>query len=205
MTDLIKLLLSALAGYLLGSVSFSIILSRLFYRDDIREHGSGNAGMTNTLRTYGKPSAALVLVGDGFKGLLSAYVGLLLSGPEGACVAGLFAVVGHMFPLYFGFRGGKGVATAAGALLFICPPVLLGLLVVFLLVILISRYVSLGSVTVAVLYPLVMAWIMGDDGLLNAFVVCPFLIALLVIWGHRSNIKRLLSGTENKLGQKSKE
>lgn len=204
MSDLTKLLLPALIGYLLGSISFSIILSRLCYRDDIRRHGSGNAGMTNTLRTYGKPSAFLVLLGDAFKGFLSAYLGLLLAGPDGACAAGLFAVVGHMFPLYFGFRGGKGVATAAGVLLFTCPPVFAALAVVFLLVIFVSRYVSLGSVTVAVLYPLAMLWIMGDDGLLIPPVLCPFLMAALVIWAHRSNIRRLLSGTENKLGQKAK-
>ena len=204
MSEPIKLLLSILLGYLLGSISFSIILSRVRYQDDIRRHGSGNAGMTNTLRTSGKLSAALVLLGDAAKGMLAAWLGVLLAGPEAAYLAGLFAVVGHMFPLYFGFRGGKGVATAAGVLLFTCAPVFGGLAVVFGAVIFFSRYVSLGSVTVAVLYPLAMLWVMGDTGpwLTNPYVICPFLMAALVVWAHRSNIRRLLAGTENKLGAK---
>ena len=122
MTEPIKLLLSILLGYLLGSISFSIILSRLRYQDDIRRHGSGNAGMTNTLRTYGKLSAALVLLGDAAKGMLAAWLGGLLAGPEAAYLAGLFAVVGHMFPLYFGphapppprRRGGPGGCPCGG-------------------------------------------------------------------------------------------
>ena len=195
------LFLCALAGYLLGSVNCSIILSRLRYRDDIRRHGSGNAGMTNTLRTYGKLPAVLVLLGDGAKGVLAAWLGGLLAGTAGAYLAGLFAVVGHMFPLFFRFKGGKGVATAAGVILGSCQPVLLFLLLVFLLVVGGSRYVSLGSVTVAALYPLAMLWYTRA---LGPEVLCALLMAALVIWAHRSNIKRLLSGTENKLGQKKK-
>ena len=193
------LFLCALAGYLLGSVNCSIILSRLRYRDDIRRHGSGNAGMTNTLRTYGKLPAVLVLLGDGAKGVLAAWLGGLLAGTAGAYLAGLFAVVGHMFPLFFRFKGGKGVATAAGVILGSCQPVLLFLLLVFLLVVGGSRYVSLGSVTVAALYPFAMLWYTRA---LGPEVLCALLMAALVIWAHRSNIKRLLSGTENKLGRK---
>ena len=195
------LFLCALAGYLLGSVNCSIILSRLRYRDDIRRHGSGNAGMTNTLRTYGKLPAVLVLLGDGAKGVLAAWLGGLLAGTAGAYLGGLFAVVGHMFPLFFRFKGGKGVATAAGVILGSCQPVLLFLLAVFLLVVGGSRYVSLGSVTVAALYPFAMLWYTRA---LGPEVLCALLMAALVIWAHRSNIKRLLSGTENKLGRKKK-
>ncbi|MCI8908556.1 MAG: hypothetical protein HFF12_08855 [Angelakisella sp.] len=106
MRDEFAILFSVLCGYLLGSISFSIILSRLRYQDDIRRHGSGNAGMTNTLRTYGKLSAALVLAGDAAKGALAAWIGLELGGPMTMYMAGLFAVIGHMFPVFFGFRGG---------------------------------------------------------------------------------------------------
>ena len=195
-------LLSALAGYLLGSVSFSILLSRLRYRDDIRRHGSGNAGMTNTLRTYGKLPAVLVLVGDALKGTLAAWVGWKLGGHVGTMyVAGLFAVVGHMFPLYFRFKGGKGVATAAGVILGSCRPALLVLLAVFLLVVVLSRYVSLGSVTGAAFYPFFMLWYTRGTGYSpRPEVICAFLMAGLVIWAHRSNIGRLLAGTESKLG-----
>ena len=176
MRDEFAILFSVLCGYLLGSISFSIILSRLRYQDDIRRHGSGNAGMTNTLRTYGK-----------------------------------LAVIGHMFPVVCGFRGGKGVATAAGFILGSQPFLCLILAVVFVLVVFFSRYVSLGSVTVAVLYPPLVVW-MNWGGYWQAgmplgnwlSLACPFLMAALVIWAHRGNIKRLLAGTENKLGQKAK-
>lgn len=201
MGDFTKILIAGLVGYLLGSVSFSIILSRVRYRDDIRRHGSGNAGMTNTLRTYGKWSAVMVLLGDAAKGALAGWLGWQLGGAAGMYVAGLLAVVGHMFPVFFGFRGGKGVATAAGFILVSNPPVFLLLLVVFLSVVFLSRYVSLGSVTVAVLYPLGSLFFQGPSGVWQS-ALCPFLIAALVIWAHRSNIKRLATGTENKLGKK---
>lgn len=211
MRDEFAILFSVLCGYLLGSVSFSIILSRLRYQDDIRRHGSGNAGMTNTLRTYGKLSAVLVLLGDAAKGALAAWIGSELGGPVAMYLAGLFAVIGHMFPVFFGFRGGKGVATAAGFILGSQPFLCLILAVVFVLVVFFSRYVSLGSVTVAVLYPPLVVWMnwghYWEAGMLLGdwlSLACPFLMAALVIWAHRSNIRRLLAGTENKLGQKAK-
>ena len=213
MNDLFAILFSTLAGYLLGSVNFSIILSRMRYRDDIRRHGSGNAGMTNTLRTYGKLSAVLVLLGDAAKGFLAGWIGLELGGPVTMYLAGLFAVMGHMFPIFFGFRGGKGVATAAGFILYSSLPVCLGLAVVFLAVVFFSRYVSLGSVTA--LYPFAIVfmnlppswwqevgWVTLLRPSLWVILLCAFLMAALVLWAHRSNIRRLLAGTENKLGQK---
>lgn len=215
MNDLFAILFSTLAGYLLGSVNFSIILSRMRYRDDIRRHGSGNAGMTNTLRTYGKLSAVLVLLGDAAKGFLAGWIGLELGGPVTMYLAGLFAVMGHMFPVFFGFRGGKGVATAAGFILYSSLPVCLGLAVVFLAVVFFSRYVSLGSVTVAALYPFAIVfmnlppswwqevgWVTLLRPSLWVILLCAFLMAALVLWAHRSNIRRLLAGTESKLGQK---
>lgn len=204
MNEALETALAVLLGYLLGSISFSIILSRLKYRDDIRRHGSGNAGMTNTLRTYGKLSAAIVLAGDFGKGFLAAWLGWQLGwSPLAAYLAGLAAVVGHMFPFYFGFRGGKGVATAAGVILGTCQPVFLVLAGTFVAIIFFSRYVSLGSVLVAALYPLAMiflAW--GPSGFLRPEMLCSLGMAALVIWAHRSNIQRLLAGTENRLGQK---
>lgn len=205
MNQTIGTALSVLLGYLLGSVSFSIILSRLRYRDDIRRHGSGNAGMTNTLRTYGKLSAVIVLVGDFGKGVLGAWIGWKLGeSVTAAYLAGLFAVIGHMFPLYFGFRGGKGVATAAGVILGTCPRVFLVVLVIFVGIIFFSRYVSLGSVSVAAVYPFTVVFLVwGIDGMFRVEMLCALLMAALVIWAHRSNIQRLLAGTESKLGQKA--
>ena len=196
--------LAILFGYLLGSISFSILLSRLKYRDDIRRHGSGNAGMTNTLRTYGKLSAVIVLAGDFGKGFLAAWLGWRLGGAAGAAyLAGLFAVIGHMFPIYFGFRGGKGVATAAGVILGTCQPVFLLLAAGFVAIIFFSRYVSLGSIFVAACYPIALFLLdIGMERFLGVEMLCSLGMAGLVIWAHRSNIGRLLAGTESKLGQK---
>lgn len=201
MSDFTRILIAGLAGYLLGSVSFSIILSRVRYQDDIRRHGSGNAGMTNTLRTYGKGSAVLVLLGDAAKGALAGWLGWRLGGEAGMYVAGLMAMVGHMFPVFFGFRGGKGVATGAGFILFSEPILFVLLVAVFLLVVFLSRYVSLGSVTVAALYLLASLYLHGGPAAWHA-ALCPVLMGTMVIWAHRGNIKRLLAGTERKLGQK---
>lgn len=199
MNELIEILSAAVVGYLLGSVNFSIILSRMRYQDDIRRHGSGNAGMTNTLRTYGRLSAVIVLAGDFGKGFLAAWLGWRLGGtPMAAYLAGLFAVIGHMFPLYFGFRGGKGVATAAGVILGTSPPVFLLLAACFVAIIFFSRYVSLGSISVAALYPI--ALLILGVGAFWPRTLCSLGMAGLVIWAHRSNIGRLLAGTENKLG-----
>lgn len=201
MSDFAKIFISGLTGYLLGSVSFSIILSRVRYQDDIRRYGSGNAGMTNILRTYGKLSAVLVLLGDAAKGALAGWLGLQLGGVPGMYLAGLMAVMGHMFPIFFGLRGGKGVATAAGFILVSSPFTFALLLVVFLSVVFLSRYVSLGSVTVAVLYPLVSLFFQGPSEVWQS-ALYPFFIAALVICAHRTNIGRLAAGTENRLGKK---
>ena len=195
MRDEFAILFSVLCGYLLGSISFSIILSRLRYQDDIRRHGSGNAGTTNTLRTYGKLSAALVLAGDAAKGALAAWIGLELGGPMTMYMAGLFAVIGHMFPVFFGFRGGKGVATAAGFILGSQPFLCLILAVVFALVVFFSRYVSLGSLWAGASFPFISWYVYRDTRVLLPLAAA---CGVLVVWGHRANIVRLLEGTENK-------
>ena len=192
------LAIAAIAGYLLGSLSFSILLSQSHYKDDIRNHGSGNAGMTNMLRTFGKWAAVLVFAGDFFKGTGAVLIGRALAGETGGLLAALCAVVGHLFPLYFGFRGGKGVSTAAGCILGLYPPVLLVLLPLFLAIVFVSRYVSLGSLVVAAAYP-VTVWLMGCS---VPQIVTAVVIGGLVIWRHRANIGRLRSGTESKIGQK---
>lgn len=203
-----ELLFAAAIGYLLGSVSFGILTSRLLYKDDIRSHGSGNAGMTNALRTYGGKTAVLVFVGDFLKGSLAVWLGGLVAQGDamGGLLAALFVTVGHLFPIFFGFRGGKGVATAAGAILVLNPIVLAVLLVPFGLIILLTRFMSLASITVAALFPLVMA---GYQLLWQPTATeswAPVLVAAimggLVIYMHRANIGRLLKGTESKLGQK---
>ena len=209
MNPVLSYILAALAAYLLGSLSFGVIISKLRYRDDIRRHGSGNAGATNALRTYGKFSAVLVLLGDFLKGTLAVFIGGLLGADPalGSLIAGLFAVLGHLFPVYFHFKGGKGVATAAGTILMLNPWVLAALVVPFVLIIALSRYVSLGSVSVAVLYPVFMlaAGLLQKSGDTAVATIFAAIVGGLVVWMHRSNIKRLLAGTESKLGAKKKE
>ena len=206
-------ILAIVIPYLLGSISFGILVSKLLHKDDVRNHGSGNAGTTNALRTYGGKTATLVLVGDMLKGTLGAYLGAIFIDQTWGVYIGAFAVIiGHLFPVFFKFKGGKGVATAAGTLLII-NPILVGVLVVpFLLILIGTKYMSLASITVALGYPVVTFLynnIMVKEGLLttqDAFVslVMSALMGLLVTFMHRANIKRLLTGTENKLGKKKK-
>ena len=203
---------AAAAAYLLGSIDFGVVVSRLVYREDVRSKGSGNAGAKNMLRTYGKAAAALTLAGDLGKGVLAVALGRLLFGlctvsPEwavyGGYVAAIFAVCGHLWPVWFGFKGGKGVAVAAGAILATEPVVLLALAVVFFALAFATRIVSLSSVTVAALYPVFTAlwsWYTGRSVWFTT--LCALVMGLLVIWMHRANIQRLKNGTEYKFGQK---
>lgn len=197
--DIVRILLAGLLGYLLGSISFSVLLSVSQYNDDVRNHGSGNAGMTNMLRTFGKWAAILVFAGDFGKGLLATWLGGLIGGAYGAMAATFMVVLGHVFPVFFQFRGGKGVATAAGAILMLQPKVLLVLAAVFVVVVAVSRYVSLASICAAMSYP-VAVLVMG---LPVEHLVLAIVLASLIIWLHRANIGRLMKGTESKLGQKA--
>ena len=206
------LALVALVSYLIGSVSFAVIVSRVGAQDDVRRHGSGNAGMTNILRNYGKKMAALTAIGDFGKGVVAVALGRLLfpllAGEAAALVdagyvAGFFVILGHLFPLYFGFRGGKGVLTGLGVLLMLDPVVFAILLVLLLPVVFLVRIVSLASVLGYALFPVftvVVNWLRGDPFLFKlCFAVC---IAAIGIFMHRSNIRRLLNGTEYRFGPK---
>ena len=201
-----------LVGYLFGSVNFGVVVSRLLYHEDIRTKGSGNAGTTNILRTYGKKAAALTLAGDLGKGVVAVLLADVLfwlvqpgGGMYGGYVAAFAAVCGHLWPLWFGFKGGKGVAVAAGAILATQPPVLLALAVVFFALAFSTRIVSLSSIVVAVLYPVFTAlWSLHCGYNVWFTTGCAAVMAALVIWMHRANIKRLLNGTEYKFGEKKK-
>jgi len=192
--------LVVLGAYLVGSFSFATILVKLVTGEDVRELGSGNAGATNVLRTAGKGLAAATLVLDVAKGAIGVLLmHLVTNDPRWLCAAGVAAVSGHIFPIWFRFRGGKGVATALGAFLVIEPRAVVVLVAVFFLVIALTRYVSLGSVTTACLLPAVLRFLFhaGDPE-----VIAGFLVAVLLVFTHRANIRRLATGTERKLGRK---
>ena len=186
-------------AYLLGSISFAVLLVRLKTGGDIRQEGSGNAGATNVLRAHGKKLAILVALLDVAKGAAAVLlVRLITADPRYAAAAAFAAVLGHVFPVFYGFRGGKGVATAVGAFLVLVPQAMGLSIAVFLLVVLLTRYVSLGSVVAMTLLPL----IAGVLGAPQAVVVAAAATAVLVMIKHLENMKRLARGEERRLGRK---
>ena len=203
-----------LAAYLLGSVNSAIIISRVLYREDIRTKGSGNAGMTNMLRTYGKRAAVLTLVGDLMKTVIALLIaalffgfhyngGIAIGGNLGECyVAGLFAVLGHIFPVYYKFKGGKGVLVTSTMALVLTPIPFLILFAVFAITVAISKYVSLGSVIVATLYPVVLHGyftVAFSSSMPALTALSSIIIAIIIVWCHRANLVRIGDRTENKL------
>jgi len=212
---IVKILIVLVIGYLLGSLNTSIIVGK-FYGTDIRMHGSGNAGLTNTLRTLGKTATVLVLLGDILKGVLSYLIGNLVVGSIqmeslvanhlttvlgiGGMVGGIAAIVGHNWPIYFGFKGGKGILTSFSVVMMMDWKLGLLLLGLFIIIVAITRYVSLGSIIACVAFP-VGAFIKGNGIVFTLFAA---ILAILAISRHNANIKRLISGTETKIGAKKK-
>lgn len=190
----------AVCAYLLGSLSFAIIVGKITMSIDIRNYGSGNAGLTNAYRTMGGGKTLFVLLGDVAKGAAAVAIGALLAGPIGKLVAGIFVIMGHMFPVYFGFRGGKGVLVGAVMLILFDWRMFLIALTVFLIAVLATRWISLGSVLGAVTCPITVL-ILYRDPVLTAMI---FGMAVAVIFMHRSNIMRMLHGEENKFSFKKK-
>lgn len=189
-----------LIPYLLGSINSSIIISRVLYRDDVRRHGSGNAGMTNMLRTYGKGAAGLTLLGDLLKTVLAVGCGSFTLGAAfGGWIACLFCMMGHIFPIYYKFRGGKGVLCAATGLLMLSPFAFVCCFLVFVLLVATTRYVSLGSVVSGLMLPLFINTYnkMFETGGLNGLI--SVLIALIILWCHRANLGRISRREESKL------
>lgn len=192
-----------LIAYLLGSINFAIVISGRKYKEDIRTQGSKNAGMTNMMRTYGKKAAVLTLVGDALKAILSCIIGYLIMGQLGAFAAGLFCMIGHIFPIYYGFKGGKGVVTAAATILMTDPVVFLILFTLFVIMVAIWRYISLASITCIGLYPLVLSFTTRIfAGKISPFILFTVIMSALIIWKHWPNIERLRTGTESKFSFK---
>ena len=208
---LLACVLTAAGGYLLGSILFGVLISKVMYNDDVRNHGSGNAGMTNVLRTYGKLPAVFTTIGDVGKSVAAVNLGrfifgALLSGTGaawqnpldpvcGAYLAAIFCMIGHSRPIFFGFKGGKGVLVGAGAALATEPLVCAVLLAIFLIEVAVTRIVSLGSIINLIARGANLPTILFS-------LICCVIMAAMVIWLHRSNIERLKNGTEYRFGQK---
>ena len=204
-------IMMALIAYAIGSINFSVILSKKIAGFDVREKGSGNAGSTNMLRSVGKGAAALTLICDVLKGVIAIVIAIVLGKifqvEDKALlvqIAGVAVVLGHTFPIFFGFKGGKGVATSLGILLMSNWQIGLICLVFALVLMLLTRMVSLGSCMATVLFPILTLFInenyIVSEG--SSYFIYSIILAVIVLYNHRSNIKRILNGTENKLSFK---
>ncbi|MGN0620959.1 MAG: glycerol-3-phosphate 1-O-acyltransferase PlsY [Porcipelethomonas sp.] len=220
MKYVLVIFITAVIAYLFGSCNFAIIVVRLIKGEDIRKFGSGNAGLTNTLRCFGKIPALLTLMGDLLKGIAAVIICRFLAmqleaglGPDNdvhyiGYIAGFFAIIGHIFPVYYGFKGGKGVLVGVSVFIVIDPPSFGVIMLIFIAVLIFSHYVSLSSITAAACVPVVTfllqrfaegapVWLSA----LNALLTVP--MAALVIFMHRTNIERLKNGTENRFSLNS--
>lgn len=195
----------ALLGYFLGSLNFAVIISKIKFKEDIRTKGSGNAGATNMSRTYGKVAGIATLAGDILKTVIPVLLAKMLVGEVYGYMTGLCCALGHAFPCYYKFKGGKCVAVTAAIALVMEPIVFLFLLIIFAVTVICTKYVSLGSILSALMYPVILHNVVssrygqGHGGLIFVIVNC-----LLVVFLHRGNIKRLLDGKENKFSFKKK-
>ena len=200
-------------AYLLGSINFAVIFSKVFMKKDVREVGSGNAGTTNVMRSAGFVPGALTFLCDALKGFVACYVGKMVFqtlsdvrgddlGILGAYICGLLCMIGHVFPVFFKFKGGKGVATSVG-IFSVCAPIAIALgLAVFAVITLTTKYVSLASLSATVVVVVTSVIFRLTDGYLIWQIVLAVLMGLIVFLKHKDNVKRLLNGTENKVGGK---
>jgi glycerol-3-phosphate acyltransferase PlsY len=195
--------LVVIGAYFLGSINFAIYISKAAYHKDIREYGSKNAGMTNMMRTFGTKAAAVVLIGDILKSIVSVSLGMLLCGIDVAYVAGIFCILGHCYPVYYKFKGGKGFATAAGMVLAAEPLVFFFCLIIFVLVVWATKFISAGSILAALFFPLVLSMVHRVPfGISLTMALCSVFLAFFILFNHRANIARILSGTEKKFSFK---
>lgn len=209
---IITFVLAVVIGYLIGSVNSSITVIKIWKKEDIRDHGSKNAGLTNTLRVYGKSPAIVTLICDLAKGIIAVTLCRWIASMIGSVdntviigyVSGIFVMIGHIFPVYYGFKGGKGVLIAATTLLAIDPVTFSIIIPFFIIILLITNYVSVASITAAAFYPVVTLIFQSLRNFETAIPDAIFagVIGIIIIYMHRANIKRLRNGTENKFRKK---
>lgn len=202
----------AVIAYAIGSINFSVLISKNIAGFDVREKGSGNAGSTNVLRAVGIKAAVITLICDILKGIVAILIAVLIGNIVGNTdrallvqIAGILVVIGHTFPIFFQFKGGKGVATSLGVLLITNWKIGLICLIFALVIIIITKMVSMGSMGAAILFPVLTIFI-GDSFIVPAtgfkYLIFSIILAVFVIFNHRENIKRIMNGTENKLSFK---
>ena len=199
----------AIIAYLIGSINFSVILSKKMAGFDVRDKGSGNAGTTNMLRSVGKKAAAITLVCDILKGVVAILIAMLMNkifpNSNGALlvqIAGVAVILGHTFPIFFKFKGGKGVATSLGVLIMSNWQIGLICLVFALILIILTQMVSVGSIAAAILYPVLTIFIPQNYIIPGNYIIYSIVLAVIIVFNHRENVKRLLSGTENRISLK---
>ena len=194
-----RYLIAAVIGYLLGNISSGVLIGKAFGVKDIRKVGSGNAGTTNVLRNLGWLPSVLTLICDCLKGFVACLVGRRLGGDLGMMIGGLASILGHDFPVFFGFKGGKGIATSLGVILSMNPLLALALLIVQIIAVALTRYMSVASLITTVAFPILTALLFRRHESYLIFVLFAIAMSALSLFGHRGNIKRLLNGEENKL------
>ena len=205
-----ELILFLLLAYLTGAFPSAVWVGKTFYKKDVREYGSGNAGATNTFRVLGKKAGVPVLIMDVFKGWLAVNYVFFLSTHsalveypsllfETKLAFGIAAVIGHLFPVYTGFRGGKGIATLLGLLIGLSPIAALVSIIVFVIVFIISKYVSLGSIIASIAFPLVVFFILNEKDVNSSLEIFSVFVPILTLITHQKNIERLVRGEENKV------
>lgn len=207
---MVAYILMAIIAYAIGSINFSVIFSRKFAGFDVREKGSGNAGSTNMLRSVGKKAAIITLICDILKGIvaigIALIIGKMVADVQASLlvqIAGIAVVIGHTFPIFFEFRGGKGVATSLGVLIMSNWQIGLICLVFALILIALTQMVSVGSIAAAILYPVLTLFIPQNYIVPGNYLIYSIVLAVIIVFNHRENVKRLLSGTENKISFKT--
>lgn len=201
--SIVSLVIYTLAPYLLGSLNTAVIVSRVMYNDDIRRYGSGNAGFTNVMRTFGMKAAAFTFVGDILKTVISVMIGWCFFGYLSAYIAGFACFIGHILPCFYQFRGGKGVLCASAMLFMLDWRLFLIEVAIFLVAVFVTKYISFGSILGAMTYPLILNRMNAHlENRLGTIEMIAMAIGVIIVWKHRENLKRIFNGTESKFSFK---
>lgn len=195
-----KIIIVSVLSYIIGNISVSYLIAKYAAGIDIRKYGSGNAGATNVLRTLGKKAGVAAFLGDALKGVIAVVLGRLIAGEDGQIFAGLFVVIGHNWPIFLNFKGGKGIATTIGVMTAINPYIVAAIVPIGIVIIIITKYVSLASIMGMIIFPITMLFTHQNIKL----VLFSFILSIMALYRHRTNIKKLMEGTESKLGQKTR-